>query len=176
MAIVAISVSAFFLASNLENNIAFRNFVESAGIFGVILVAFICGLDAFVPIPPATFAPLFLEAGFSHTLVIFGFVVGTLMADSVGYLLGWYGRDYTHSSFPRLTKKLHEFLKQHSHLVQPVIWLYAALAPLPNEILLIPLALSGYSYKKLILPLIIGSIFHHSVMVFGYQNLFKLFF
>lgn len=174
--VAVITLLAFFAAAALDESGWLRSFVESAGVFGILTVAFISGLNAFVPVPPATFAPLFLEAGFHPATVIACFVIGTFLADSVGYALGWFGRGYAESSFPKLTARIGEFLARHARLVMPITFLYFAFAPLPNEIILIPLALAGYSYRPLIVPIILGNIVHHTILVFGYQQVFQFLF
>lgn len=170
---VALTVLAFFAASNLDERGLLHSLIETTGVFGIVLVAIASGLNAFVPLPPATFAPLFLEAGFSHTTIIACFVIGTFIADSIGYAIGWFGRDYAQTSFSRIAERIHVFLENHSRLVIPFAFIYFALAPLPNEVILIPLALSGYPYRTLILPIILGNILHHTLLVYGYENVFK---
>ena len=172
----AITFASFLLADALSSNIQLRNVITSAGIFGPILVALVSGLNPLLPMPPSTFAPLFIESGFSPALVIAGFVIGTTVADSIGYFIGWIGSGYANRSYPEYTERISRFLFDHHHWVLPVTFLYFTFAPLPNEIILIPLALSGYHYRILIIPIIIGNIIHHTLLVLGYQTVFTFFF
>lgn len=175
MAIAAfalITIGAFFLAESITENETIRSFVQSLGIFGVVFVGLIGGLNAFVPIPPATFAPLFLEAGMSYLFIIGGFAIGTTIADSLSYLLGWVGSSYATTNHPDIARKIQKFMEEHQFYIPFIIFGYFVLAPLPNEVILIPLAIIGYKYKKLIIPLIIGNLFHHTIMVFGYSTIF----
>lgn len=167
-----ITAVAFFAATELQANESLQNYIKSAGIFGVLLVGVLCGLNALVPIPPATFAPLFLEAGLSALMVVGGFVVGTTIADSIGFLMGLIGRGYVENNHPRVTNYLKDISEKHSFYVPLFIFGFFMLAPLPNETILVPLALIGYQYKKLILPLILGNIIHQSFMVYGYSSIF----
>lgn len=172
MAFLAITIGAFFLAETITENETIRDFVQSLGILGVILVGLVGGLNAFVPIPPATFAPLFLEAGMSTFMIIGGFIIGTTIADSIGFMIGWLGSSYTSTHHPELTERLQSFMKKHERLIPYIIFGFFMLAPVPNETILIPLAIMGYRYKKLIVPLIIGNTVHQSLMVYGYSSMF----
>ncbi|MEX0917650.1 MAG: hypothetical protein WDZ93_00685 [Candidatus Paceibacterota bacterium] len=168
----ALTAGAFYAANAVTENEMLKAFVVNAHIFGAIVIAFISGLNFIVPVPPATFAPIFLEAGVSMYIVVAGFVIGTTLADSLGYFFGWVGKRYADSSYPAFTERLHDFLGEHHRLVLPVTFAYFAFAPLPNELILIPLALAGYRFRVLIIPMILGNIFHHSLLVFGYQSVF----
>jgi len=64
-------------------------------------------------------------------------------------------------------------MEEHQSYIPFIIFGYFVLAPLPNEVILIPLAIIGYKYKKLIIPLIIGNVLHHTIMVFGYSTIFS---
>ena len=173
LAAAGITAGAFFLAGHLTESGWVEGFVSRSGIIGAIVVAFVCGLNFIVPVPPATFAPIFIEAGVSPYLVITGFVIGTTIADSLSYLLGWIGKTYAESAYPKTTERLHRFMDRHAYYVLPVTFAYFAFAPLPNEILLIPLALSGYRFRMLLIPMVLGSVFHHSLLVLGYQSVFE---
>ncbi len=172
LAFVFITIGAFFLAENITENEAVRDFVRGLGVFGVILTGIVTGLNAFVPIPPATFAPLFLEADLPRWLVIGGFVIGTTIADSIGFLLGLLGRSYAATHHPQLTDRLKTWMEKHQRLIPFFIFGFFILAPVPNETILIPLAIMGYWYRKLIIPLILGNIVHHTLMVYGYETVF----
>ena len=168
-----VTAIAFFLADMITTNESFRSVITESGVFGAIAIAFICGLTFVVPVPPATFAPVFLEAGLSIPLVVMGFVVGTMAADTIGYVLGWVGKSYAETAHPRITKRLHECMHAHTHVVLPFAFVYFAVAPLPNELILVPLALSGYRYRTLVLPMLFGTIIHHTLLVLGYQTVFE---
>lgn len=169
---LAFTVGAFFLADSIAENDNVREFVRGLGVFGVILTGLASGLNAFVPIPPATFAPLFLEADIPRLVVISGFVIGTTIADSIGFFLGRLGRGYASTHHPAITNKLQAWMEGHMNLIPFIIFVFFLLAPLPNETILIPLAVIGYQYRRLIVPLILGNIGHHALMVYGYETVF----
>lgn len=169
---LAFTASAFFLADSITQNSRVGEFVRDLGVLGVILTGLVTGLNAFAPIPPATFAPLFLEADIPRWMVIGGFVIGTTIADSIGFLLGRLGSSYASTSYPKVTERLQTWMEAHEKLIPFLILGFFLFAPLPNEVILIPLAIIGYRYKRLIIPLILGNIGHHTLMVYGYETVF----
>ena len=59
-AVIAIFVVVVFVANNLADNDVIQSVVADWGYIGVLIVAIIAGLNTFVPLPSATFAPIFL--------------------------------------------------------------------------------------------------------------------
>ncbi len=128
-----ITGAAFFAANALQENSALQDYVKSAGVLGVMAVGLLCGLNAFVPIPPATFAPLFIESGLSPLMVVGGLVIGTTIADSIGYLLGVLGSGYVNNHHPKITNYLKRLFEQHERYIPFIIFGFFALAPLPKR-------------------------------------------
>lgn len=173
---VAIIIGAFYFANALESNDAALEMVQSFGYMGILLVAIIAGLNVFLPIPAAVFTPIFTEAGFSMFSVLTLLVIGTVIADLIGYGLGRFGRIATANNPPPFIKKIENFISKKPRLVVPLLTLYAAFAPLPNEIILIPLGLAGFRLFSLLPALIIGNIVHQLILVFGIDSVFNLIF
>lgn len=168
----AITALAFYIASLILADPYLQAALETWGVPGAVLVAFIASLNAFIPIPPAAFAPIFLAAGLSHLWVIVAFAIGASFADSVSYLLGSLGRSYTENQLPKVSRRIHTFFAEHQRWILPAAYLYMGLAPLPNEYIMVPLALAGYKYHKLILPLLLGNVFYFTWTVLGYDSFF----
>ena len=59
-----------------------------------------------------------------------------------------------------------ELKQNRSKLIVPVIFLYAAFAPFPNEALLVPLGLAGIRFSTIIVPLILGNLINQSYLVY----------
>jgi len=173
---VAIIVSSFYFADKLQSNEVALEIVQSYGHVGILTVAIIGGLNVIVPVPAGVFTPIFTEAGFSLITIISLLVLGTVIADLIGYGLGRFGRVITATNPPKLVVKIESFIARRPTLVIPVMTLYAAFAPLPNEILLIPLGFAGYRLTYLIPALIVGNIVHQLILVFGVDSIFNLIF
>jgi hypothetical protein len=161
--LLALTGTAFYLATIITSDPTWQATVRSFGPAGMVLVAFLASLNALIPLPPATFAPIFLSAGSS-------------LADSVSYVLGRLGRKYTADHHPKLVKDLTHFFVGHHAWILPATYLYMAFSPFPNEYIMIPLALIGFRYPQIIIPLVLGNLFHHTWMIYGYESIFEWFF
>lgn len=170
--IIAIVAGVFLTAQYVAQSDDAIIMVEKFGILGIIFVAFIGGLNIIVPIPVATLTPIFEAANFSLPVIIIALVIGTSLADMAGYGIGRLSRHASSTKYPEFQKRLQDFSIRHHRLILPVVIVWASIVPLPNEVLLVPLGLMGYGFRLLILPLIVGTIFHQTLYAFGISNVF----
>jgi len=56
---------------------------------------------------------------------------------------------------------------QHPAVIMLFVGVYATVVPLPNEAILIPLALAGVSWRLLIVPLLVGALLIQTLLVAG---------
>jgi len=145
--------------------------VERFGYLGVLLTGIVAGLNTVVPLPAATFTPIFLNAGLTAPLIIIVLAVGTLIADAIGFALGYVSREMVETKYPKLFRFFTELAQGKTKYILPVVILYAAFVPFPNEAILIPLALAGVRFTYLLIPLIIGNIIHQALFVLGVSNI-----
>ncbi len=176
LSIALVLYGSFLLADYVRNNDAARLLVEYFGYIGILIVAVVTGLNVFVPVPAAAFVPVYLSAGFSFVGIIATLSVGTIIADSIGYLIGMGGKHITQNAHPRLQQRLEALTQDHHILVLPAVFLFAAVAPVPNEIVLIPLAIAGVRYRTLFLSLLFGTIVYHLLFAYGITSIFNYFF
>lgn len=139
-------------------------------VFGLI-----SGLNAVIPIPAATLTPIFIAAGLAIPGIIFSLVLGTMVADFLGFLFGSSTKEIITARYPKLTNFLHDLMENRSRWIPLFVIFYAAFVPFPNEAILIPLAFSGISFKKILLPLIIGNTIHQAILVYGVVGIASLF-
>jgi membrane protein DedA with SNARE-associated domain len=163
---------SFLTAEHVANSDKAIELVEQFGILGIIIVAFIGGLNLIVPIPVATLTPIFEAANFSLPTIIMCLVIGTTIADTVGYGIARLGSHASKKKFPQFQKKLRDFSTKHHKLILPGVFVWAVIVPLPNETILVPLGLMGYKLRLLLLPLIFGTILHQTLYVLGISNIF----
>lgn len=175
-ALVVFAWLGFWLASIIDNNPVWREFIQNYGVIGMLTVSIFAGLNPFVPVPPATFAPTFLAGGFTYLTIVFFYTIGTTIADSIGFLLGKLGRQTVEVRYPKFQKFVTDHLASHRILLYTFIGCYITFAPLPNELILIPLALAGQRYLPLLPVLIVGNAIHHTLLIYGYDSVFRLFF
>lgn len=175
--ILALAFTASLLfADYVAGNESVQDVVERFGYLGMLIVTIISGLNLFVPIPAATFTPIYVAAGFPLPAIILVLIIGTTIADGIGYLIGLGGKHLAAMRYPHFQERLCSFAKQHHALVLPFVFLYAALSPLPNEIILIPLAFVGFRFRTLLLPLVLGTIIYQSAVAYGAASIFSLLF
>ena len=174
--VVGAVLGSLFFASYVRDNDTARQLVEHFGYLGILVTSIFAGINILVPIPAGTFTPIYVAAGFSLPLIIFTITVGTTIGDSIGYLIGVGGKHIAQKTHPTLQKKMRAFAHQHHHLVLPLVFLYSAFSPLPNEVILIPLAVIGIRYRTLLIPLFLGTVLYETLFAYGITSVFHYFF
>ncbi len=176
LVLLIIFTAFFFLAQEFTTESTIQLLIQDFGYIGVMIAGIIGGLNTFIPIPAASFTPLFIAAGLSLPLIILMLTLGTLIADYVGYALGHVSREIIKLKHPKLFTFFLTLEEQHHHFVLPLVFFYAAIMPIPNEIILIPLALSGIRFRTMIIPLVFGNLISQAVLSYGFTSLFDVVF
>jgi membrane protein DedA with SNARE-associated domain len=174
--LMSVGIGALFFAEYLLRHPDLQAQIASLGYVGVIVIATIAGLNIILPIPAVTFTPIFVAAGLSLPGIIFSLTIGTLLADFLGYLFGRLSRDTLTIKYPKLIHRLKDIHKHHHQWLLPIIFLFAAFMPLPNEALILPLAVLGISWKKMVLPLFLGNLVNQTIYAYGMHAVFRLLF
>ncbi|MCA9362906.1 hypothetical protein KC851_01145 [Candidatus Kaiserbacteria bacterium] len=173
--VLIIFAGTIMAADSLANSPTLTKIAADFGYLGVLIIGLVTGLNTLLPLPAATFTPIFLAAGLSIPIVVIFLAVGTLMADTLGFVFGHYSREVIRRKHPQIFSYFYHLQQKHNKLMLPLVASYAAFIPFPNEAILIPLGLSGMKFKYLILPLVIGNIIHHSLLIYGATNIIRLF-
>ncbi len=174
--ITAVWIAALFLAEYVATNDMARNLVSQFGYIGVLVVAIVSGLNVLVPVPAAAFVPVFAAAGLHIWLIIGVLVIGTTIADLIGYYVGRWSKEFVQEHYPKTFRKMKILDDSHHNWVLPLVFVYAALLPFPNEAIIIPLALIGFRFRTFLIPLILGNIVYQTALAFGATNIFTLLF
>ncbi len=174
--LLVIFTGVTFLTQEFTENTTIQLLIQDFGYLGVIIAGVIGGLNTFVPVPAASFTPLFIAAGLSFPLIVILLTVGVLIADYVGYALGHVSREMIKLKHPRLFSFFLNLNENHHKLVAPAVFLFAAILPIPNDIIVIPLALAGVRFNHLILPLLFGNLISQTVLSYGFTSLFDALF
>lgn len=167
---------SFLLADYIANDHTSRELIQDYGYFGILLVSFVAGLNFIVPIPAATFVPVFTAGGISLPEIILFLVLGTMAANLLSYYLGRYGGTITNSHYPTIQKKLLSLYRGKSKWLPYFVFGFAAFIPLPDEVYLIPLGIIGVKLKQFIIPLVLGTATYQTLATLGVDNLFRFFF
>lgn len=149
--------------------------IQEFGPIGILIISFFAGLNALVPIPAATFIPIFTAGGISLPFATLLLIIGTLCADLVAYAIGIYGSKVATVRYPNLHQKLIKLYTDKKTWVPYLIFGFAAFIPFPNEIYLIPLGIIGIKIRQFIIPLVLGTILYQTLAAFGIYNIFKYF-
>lgn len=174
--ITGIWVSALYLADFVANNAMAQNLVGQFGYLGILFIAMIAGVNVLVPVPAASFVPIFTAAGLWLPVIILMLVVGTTIADLIGYLIGRWSKTFAEEHYPQTYRHVLTLNDNHHGLLLPFVFAYAAFVPFPNEAVLIPLALIGVRFQAILLPLILGNIINQTALALGATNIFSLIF
>jgi membrane protein YqaA with SNARE-associated domain len=166
---------AFWLTYIAQENTIFRTLVSDYGYVGIFIVSLISGFNLILPIPAVSFLPLYLEAGLNIWITLGIITLGMTAADSFAYIIGRFGKEIaTEMHENRIFKKLDRWKQQHTYLPIVILFIYASLAPLPNELLVIPIGFIGYAYKKVLPALLLGNIIFNILTAFGVLHIFEL--
>ena len=174
--ITAVWIAALFLAEYVATNEMAQNLTQQFGYVGILVVAIVSGLNVLVPVPAAVFVPVFTAAGLNIWLIIGVLVIGTTIADFIGYYIGRWSKEFVEEHYPKTFKRMKVLDERNHNLVLPIVFVYAALLPFPNEAIIIPLALIGFKFRAFLVPLIIGNIVYQTALAFGATNIFTLIF
>ncbi|MCA9361478.1 hypothetical protein KC845_02890 [Candidatus Kaiserbacteria bacterium] len=174
--LLIIVTASFLAASAIENNDTAKELIGDFGYLGVFVIALIAGLNAIIPVPVATFTPIFLAGGLSIYLIIIFLVAGTLLADLVGFFIGKWGHSFVTNHYPGTFEKIANLHQKHSYLIPYFVFFYASFVPFPNEAYLIPLGLLNVPLRSFIIPIILGTFVYITISVFGFDAIFNYFF
>lgn len=84
--------------------------------------------------------------------------VGATLGDGIFFYFGLVGRQYVYGRLEKIIKEIALWLRQRSDWFLPLaVYLYSGFAPTPNGLMILTLALSGYPYKKIFLPNLLGN-------------------
>lgn len=174
-AIVAF-ISAVYLAENLSEDYLTQAIVQEAGYWSVYFLALISGLNPFLPVPPATFSPIFVASNLTVSAIIITLTLGTITADLIGFFIGKYSKDYIRNKYPKTFLFFENASNKNSYFIIFIVALYASFIPFPNEVIIVPLSIGGFPLKKVIVALIAGNLIHHTILVHGALELNQLVF
>jgi membrane protein YqaA with SNARE-associated domain len=172
LALIAIIITAFFLAKQAETHETVRALVASYSYAGVFLLSLISGINIAVPIPAAAFIPLFVGAGLSLAPTVIVIALGTGIADMAAYLVGSIGRSAAKERSSTFTDRLERLRSSHRFLPLIFLFFFACFVPLPNELVVIPLVFMGYRFFEVLPVAILGNFVFTSLAAAGFLGVF----
>lgn len=143
----------------------------------IFFISLISGFNILFPIPSPSFVPLFLESGLSLWITIIVMTAGLTAADLLGFFIGKIGRDVAVNSKwnqQKIVRRLEGMREKNFWVPIIFLFLFSTFVPLPNEIVVIPLAFIGYKARYLVLPLFFGHIIFNTWTSFAVIGLFNI--
>jgi membrane protein YqaA with SNARE-associated domain len=176
-ALIAFICAAFWLAEKATGSDAIQALVKSYGYVGIFIVAMVSGFNLVLPVPAASFMPLFLESGLSFWPTIFLISLGMTFADSIAFLLAKAGKQMvSENAESELFRRFQKLPEKYYRYPLAALFIFASIAPLPNEFLLIPAALFfGYSLIELAPILFAGNMVFNILFAKGLIGVFHFF-
>lgn len=142
---------------------------------GILLAAAVSGFNLVVPVPIIAFFQFFVDVGFSPVLTVLVIATGMTLGDLLGYLIGHAARDVMAPRHEGLVGRLERLRERRPYLPFVVMFLYAAFAPIPNEVLVIPLAFLGYPLTAVFTAVLLGNVIFNGMVAFGVIRVFGMF-
>lgn len=169
-AVVALVVWANVVAAE---NVRVLEFVRRFGYPGLFAAAAVSGFNLLVPIPVVGFFPLLMEAGLHPAIAVLIIGAGMTVGDMVGYLLGRAGRKIVDK--PHWMARMERVQERHRIAPYALLFLYAAFVPLPNELIVIPMALIGCRWIGVFGAALGGNLIFNSLAAAGFHGVFSFF-
>lgn len=165
LAFVLVLVGFGVWLATIEFEGALGGFVLRFGAVGYLVAAGIAGINVVLPTTHLIFTAPLLNAGLDPwTLVACG-AVGATLADGVGYFVGWSGRSAFSTQLSRVAGRLATAVRKRPRLAPLVLFLWAAFAPLPNEVLVVPAGVLGYGILRTALITLAGNVVFNTMAV-----------
>ena len=150
-----------------------RQTVMALGYPGLLGASVLSGFNLLVPVPVVAFFPVLLESGFRPAPALATIAIGMTAGDFLGYLIGDASRDLAGDRLQGLRAKVDDLHRRHPVLPLLLLFLYAAFAPIPNELLVIPLAFMGYSLIAVMVAVLLGNVVFNTLAAYGVSVLFS---
>ena len=149
--------TAFVYQHSPEQIISMIGDEKSYGI--AFILAFLGGLSPIISIPYYLVIMAFGATGLNPYLLGLAGGIGVILGDSMFYAVGYNGKDLFSERFQEKFQKFFRWCVQRPFwLMSFLLFLYGALVPLPNTLIVISMGLMRFSYWKAIVPLALGNI------------------
>ncbi len=175
ISLIAVIGGAFYFADLARGNENIQRIITSYGYVGIFIISMISGFNFIIPIPAISFLPLCIESGLNLYTVIAIISLGMTVADTIAYFLGNLGKKMvSHTFSEKIESKIKIIHEKYEWAPLSILFLFASLAPLPNEILLVPFAFLGYRLRHIVPVLFAGNVVFNILYSKGILNIFSL--
>ena len=174
ISVLLLIIGAFYLARLAADSTLIQSIIQQFGYLGLFLIATISGFNLIVPVPAIALLPVFIESGLSPVITVVLIAIGMTLGDFLGFLIGDTGRKILESAASsktvRTLKKLQE-KNPRFPLIALLIW--ASAAPLPNEVIVIPIAFLGYRLRYVMPIVLVGNTIFNFLVAYGILSVYN---
>ncbi|MDW0289896.1 MAG: VTT domain-containing protein [Nitrososphaeraceae archaeon] len=139
-------------------------FYDDFGYLGILLISFVGSIIVFVPIP---YFPVLITAAFNDnlnpTLIALSSAIGAIIAKLIIFYASYYGRNMLSSKIKGKMIPLQRLLGRYGAIGAFI----AAVSPIPDDIVYIPLGLAKYSPWKFAIATFLGKFVLNEMFVIG---------
>jgi membrane protein YqaA with SNARE-associated domain len=164
--------AAWYVNIHAAQNDVIRDAVERGGYPMLLALSAASGFNLAVPIPIVSFFPFLMELGFHPWWALATIAFGMTLGDLVGFLLGVAGRRALEGREIKAFQGLERLRERHAKLPLVALFLYASFAPIPNEVVVIPMALLGYPIVGVGSALFAGNIIFNGLFALAGMGFF----
>jgi membrane protein DedA with SNARE-associated domain len=140
------------------------SFYDDFGYLGILLISFLGSIIVFVPIP---YFPVLITAAFNDnldpTLISLSSAIGAVIAKLVIFYASYYGRNILSSKIKGKMVPLQRLLGKYGAIGAFI----AAISPIPDDIVYIPLGLAKYNPWKFAIATFLGKFAFNEIFVLG---------
>jgi membrane protein DedA with SNARE-associated domain len=139
-------------------------FFGSFGYLGILLISFVGSIIVFIPLP---YFPILITAAFNKqlepNLISLSSAIGTVIAKIIIFYVSYYGNNILNVKTKKRILPLQRLLSRYGWLGAFI----AALTPIPDDLVYIPLGLAKYSPWKFATAIFAGKFLLNEGIVWG---------
>ncbi len=136
----------------------------NVGYIGIFIISFLGSILIFIPVP---YFPILITSALNKELdpniIALSATIGAVLAKSSIFLASYYGRNLLSNKTKSKILPLQNFLAKYGGLAAFI----AALLPIPDDLVYIPLGIAKYSVRKFVLFTFIGKLLYGLIIVWG---------
>jgi membrane protein DedA with SNARE-associated domain len=136
----------------------------NVGYIGIFIISFLGSILIFIPVP---YFPILITSALNKELdpnmIALSATIGAVLAKSSIFLASYYGRNLLSKKTKSKILPLQNFLAKYGGLAAFI----AALLPVPDDLVYIPLGIAKYSVKKFVLFTFFGKLLYGLIIVWG---------
>lgn len=140
---------------------------ETYGYAGMFVLAFLGGITTLVPLPYFVVVISLGAIGLNPYLIGLAAGLGATLGDTVSYFVGYHGKNFFSSGSQRFFDRIRLGLTRWPALTPLFLFLYGAIVPLPDDLVIIPLGLVRHHYFSTVIPVGLGKIVMNTNLALG---------